>query len=273
MTLPADRSCAERARVPFRKSLAIQTRTMNALAIRFMVTRYGRENLGFLWVVIEPMILCVGVMIVWSFLKGDREHNVSVVAFAFSSYMPLTVQRHVMSCGIYMLRMTKAALLTHRYITQLDGLISRMFMEFIGATAACLLIYFILTTVGLMEPAHDVGTMLIGWCMMGCIGAGFACLYAGASEFSEIPEKFFQPVQYFLLPVSGTFFMVDWLPSGAQHYVTYIPMVSAFEMFRSGLFGPSITAHYFPFYGFACAAIMVAVGLLLIEWVSDRVQP
>lgn len=245
---------------------------MNALAVRFMVTRYGRENLGFLWVVIEPMILCVGVMIVWSFLKGDREHNINVVAFAFSSYMPLTVQRHVMSSGVHMLRVTKAALLNHRYITQLDGLISRIFMEFLGATAACLLIYLALVTIGLMEPAYDVGNMLVGWCMMGCIGAGFACIYAGASEYSEVLEKFFQPVQYFLLPISGTFFMVDWLPSEFQHYVTYVPTVNAFEMFRSGLFGPSITAHYFPLYGFSCAAVMIAAGLLFIEWVKDRVQ-
>ena len=77
-------------RVSFMRSLAIQARTMNALAVRFMVTRYGRENVGFLWVILEPMILCVGVMVIWSFLKGSIEHGVQIVAFAFSSYMPLT---------------------------------------------------------------------------------------------------------------------------------------------------------------------------------------
>ncbi|POR53306.1 ABC transporter permease [Bosea psychrotolerans] len=259
-------------RVSFMRSLAIQARTMNALAVRFMVTRYGRENVGFLWVILEPMILCVGVMVIWSFLKGSIEHGVQIVAFAFSSYMPLTLQRHVSSSGVFMLRLSKAILLNHRYITHIDSLTSRMFMEFIGTSAACLVIYTILLAIGLIEPAYDLGTMLIGWLMMGCIATGFACIYAGASECSEVVEKFFQPVQYFLLPVSGTFFMVDWLPSNLHQYITYVPTVNAFEMFRAGLFGPNVTTHYFVLYGFSCGAIMIAVGLLLIEWVQDRVQ-
>ncbi len=259
-------------RVSFRRSLALQIRTMNALAVRFMVTRYGRENIGFLWVVLEPMILCVGVMVVWSFLKGAFEHNVQIIAFVFSSYMPLTLQRHIMTAGVFLLRINKSVLLNHRLITHIDSLISRIFMEFLGATAATMLIYAILVSTRLIDPLYDIGNMIAGWLMMGCIAAGFACIYAALSEYSEVMEKLFQPVQYFLLPVSGTFFMVDWLPTSAHYYVTFVPTVNAFEMFRSGLFGPGVTTHYYPFYGFATGIVMIAVGLLLIDWIKDRVE-
>ncbi|HEV7257950.1 MAG TPA: sugar ABC transporter permease [Bosea sp. (in: a-proteobacteria)] len=253
-------------------SLALQARTMNALAIRFMVTRYGRENIGFLWVVLEPMLLCVGVMVVWSVLKGSFEHGVQIIAFVFSSYMPLTLQRHIMSSGVFILRMNKGVLLTHRLITHLDSLISRIFMEFLGATAATLVIYAILIATRLIEPAYSYENMLLGWLMMGCIGTGFACIYAGLSEISEAVEKFFQPVQYFLLPVSGTFFMVDWLPSSTHEYLLLVPTVNAFELFRSGVFGPNVVTHYDMFYGFSSGLIMTAVGLLLIEAVKDRLD-
>ena len=259
-------------RTSFLRSLGLQARTMNALAIRFMLTRYGRENVGFLWMVLEPMLLCVGVMVVWSFLKGAFEHNVQIVAFVFSSYMPLTLQRHVMSAGVFLLRMSKNVLQTHRLITHLDTLLSRIFMEFIGATAATLVIYAILIGTWIIEPAYDYGLMLIAWLMMASIGAGFCCIYAGLSEMSEAVEKFFQPVQYFLLPVSGTFFMVDWLPSATHEYLLLVPTVNAFEMFRAGLFGPGVVTHYNVAYGFISGLFMIAAGLLLIEAVKDRVE-
>ena len=42
--------------------LAMRVRVLEALAVRDMMMRYGRGNLGFLWVLLEPMILTVGVM-------------------------------------------------------------------------------------------------------------------------------------------------------------------------------------------------------------------
>ena len=49
--------------------------------IRELVTRFGRENIGFLWIMVEPLLFAGLVGIVWRFMKGPEEHGVSIVAF------------------------------------------------------------------------------------------------------------------------------------------------------------------------------------------------
>jgi len=264
-----ERSAGAR-RASFLRSLAIQSRTMSALAVRFMMTRYGRENIGFLWVILEPMLLCVGVMALWSALKGGYEHGVQIIAIVFTGYMPLTLQRHLSSAGIFILRSSKNTLI-HRNVTYFDNLISRLSMEFVATSTAASIIYIVLIVTRLIEPAHDFGMILIGWLLMGCIASAMGCLYAGISELSEVVEKFMPAFNYLMLPLSGCFFMVDWLPFKAQQLVLYIPLVHAFEAIRAGMFGPSIITHYSLFYGFSCAVVMASVGFMLITWVRDRV--
>ena len=50
-----------RASAPsLRDSLRVQGRVLVALLLREMLTRYGRHNIGFLWVFVEPMIFTLG---------------------------------------------------------------------------------------------------------------------------------------------------------------------------------------------------------------------
>jgi capsular polysaccharide transport system permease protein len=50
---------------PFLKCLGIQLRVLHALMMRELITRYGRDNLGVLWLVGEPMIFTLGVTTLW----------------------------------------------------------------------------------------------------------------------------------------------------------------------------------------------------------------
>ncbi|OSI13639.1 sugar ABC transporter permease, partial [Neisseria dumasiana] len=43
----------------FWESLAIQKRVVGALLMREIITRYGRNNIGFLWLFVEPLLMTV----------------------------------------------------------------------------------------------------------------------------------------------------------------------------------------------------------------------
>ncbi len=254
----------------FLRSLIVQFRVISALAVRFLMTRYGRGNLGFLWVIVEPMILCVGVMALWSVLKGGYEHGIQLVALIYTGYMPLTLQRHLCASGIFIMRSSKSTLI-HRNISYYDNLLVRVALEFISTTAAAAMIYLFLFLFKLIGPMYSFGTVLLGWTMMACMATGMAFLYAGLSESYEVVEKFLPAVNYLILPISGCFFMVDWLPYEAQQIIQYMPLVHAFEAVRAGMFGPSIVSHFSAFYGFSFGLILISVGMILINAVRDRV--
>ena len=49
-----------------RESWRIQRRVIWALVMREILTRYGRHNIGFLWLFVEPMIFTLLVTLLWS---------------------------------------------------------------------------------------------------------------------------------------------------------------------------------------------------------------
>src|SRR5579884_2661625 len=70
-----------------------QRRVISALMMRELITRFGRENIGFLWIMVEPLLFAVFVGILWSFMKGPEEHGIGIVAFVASGYIPLVMFR------------------------------------------------------------------------------------------------------------------------------------------------------------------------------------
>ena len=48
------------------RSLFIQSRTLHALMMREVITRFGRDNLGTLWLIAEPMMFTLGVAALWT---------------------------------------------------------------------------------------------------------------------------------------------------------------------------------------------------------------
>lgn len=244
--------------------LATQFRVIRALVVRDMMTRYGRSNIGFLWVVLEPMILTTGVAAIWAITRQSYEHGLHVVSFVISGYMPLTLWRHLSNGGSNLIRQS-VPVLYHRRLTLIDVVIARAVTEFISVTLAFFIIYGTLLATGVVEVVDDPGLMLLGWLLLAGIGFAASLVIAGMTEFSEAADRFVQPMQYLLIPLSGAFYMVDWLPPLAQRVVLYNPMIHCYEMFRSGFFGEGVTVHYQIWYPLLWIAVLITVGLKMLD--------
>lgn len=238
----------------------IQARTIRAITLRTVFVRYGRNNIGFVWTIIEPMILCLGVMFVWS-LMGAQKHGVTVAEVVFTGYMPLTLWRHMTNGGVRLFTSSRD-LLFHRRITLFDILFGRIVLEFIGTSAALLAVWIVLNSFGVIQDIARLDLLLLGWLMMAFAAMAFCAVLATLTEYSETSERFVQPMQYLNIPLSGCFFFVDWLPPWAQTLILYHPLVHCYEAFRAGYFGDAITTYFsFPYFA-ACAFVMSFVGIL-----------
>ncbi|MGI4747326.1 MAG: hypothetical protein ACRYFY_14990 [Janthinobacterium lividum] len=47
---------------------------------RELHTRYGRETIGFLWIIGEPILFCGGVTILWTAMRPTHEHGLPMTA-------------------------------------------------------------------------------------------------------------------------------------------------------------------------------------------------
>jgi capsular polysaccharide transport system permease protein len=244
----------------FRQHIA----TIEALIVRDLMVRFGRQDLGFVWAVIEPMILVTGVLGVWSLLHGTDIRGIPVLSFIITGYMPLTVWRHTTGSMTRLLH-NQAVLLYHRPITHFDIVFARLFLELLATTTALLVIGFVLISIGLMAPVADWSLALLGWTLTCAYFGGMGMVIAGTTQLWEKAEKFVQPVNYFALPISGVFFMVDWLPSWAQHAVLWNPSVNCIEILRAGVIGPDIATHFDIVYVVLATIALLVLGLSFVR--------
>jgi capsular polysaccharide transport system permease protein len=253
-----------------RHGLQFASRTLIALLMRDIISRYGRTNLAFLWLIIEPLILCVGVMIIWSFIHHDS-HGIPLIAFIVSGYMPLTLWRHISSHAVTCIK-HNTALFYHRSVKPLDALFASAILEFIGTSMALIVVLTTLTMAGLLEPNFRLDLVIGGWLFMAALSFGIGLILTALAEEFDFVEKLVAPFQYLMLPISGCFFMVSWLPTWTRNLALYVPTVHCYEMFRAGLLGESVETHFSFTYLTTVCMIATAVGLIMVRRAASAIH-
>lgn len=247
----------------------IQIRVIHALMIRELNTRYGRDNIGFLWIMVEPLLFAGLVALGWRLLKGSEEHGVSIVAFVITGYIPITLFRHGLarSAAIFT---ANSSLMYHRQIKILDFVLVRFFIELLGCMMGYVFIACILIAVGQFPIPDDIGLFLAGWLIYAFFTLSICFIVAPVSEMSEVVEKFLPVTTYIMIPFSGLFTMASWLTPSVREYMLLSPFVNAMEMMRKGVFGDAVTSYYDPWNPIICSVVATAIGLALCRNIRKR---
>jgi ABC-type polysaccharide/polyol phosphate export permease len=252
------------------RSLAIQRRVIWALMMREVITRFGRENIGVLWLFGEPMLFTLGVAALWTAAGFNHGSTLPIVAFAITGYSSVLMWRNTVG------RCTGAVqgninLLYHRNVRVIDVFIARIVLEMAGATASFTVLLLVFWGVGWIKAPDDMLLVAAGWLMLAWFGAALATLVGAATTYSEIIDRLWHPTAYLLFPLSGAAFMVDWLPAAMQRVVLLLPMVHGVELMREGYFGRIVRTHYDMNYMASVNLGLTIAGLFLLRDASRRV--
>jgi ABC-type polysaccharide/polyol phosphate export permease len=254
------------------QSFHIQIRVIWALILREIITRYGRHNIGFLWLFVEPMLFTLGVAGLWTIAGLHHGSDLPIIAFALTGYSTVLLWRNMPNRCVGSV-MPNSALMYHRNVRIIDIFLSRVALEGIGATMSFVTLSMIFIFLEWMEPPEDALKVVWAWLLTGWFGAAFAMLLGAWSEKSEIIEKLWHPAAYLLFPLSGAAYLVDALPKDFQDAVLWLPMVHGTEMVREGYFGSKIVAHYDVGYLVMCNMILTVFALALERIVSRDFVP
>jgi capsular polysaccharide transport system permease protein len=247
----------------------IQVRVIGALMLRELTTRFGRENIGFLWMMAEPLLFALLVGLLWRVLKGPVEAGVDIVAFIVTGYIPLVLFRTSVSRGVKSFT-ANGGLMYHRQITVLDLLLVRFLIELIGHAMAYLFIGTVLCVLGFFPVPYDLGFLVLGGFYYAFFTLAVMLVVAPLSEMSEVVEKIIPVTTYLMIPFSGAFSFVSLLTPSVANALLYSPPVHGMEMMRYGVFGPSIDPHFDYLSPFMFNLPCMALGLLLCRIVRQR---
>lgn len=252
-----------------RKGWGIQVRVVQALMVRELTTRFGRENIGFLWIMVEPMLFAGLVGLLWRVMKGATDFGLDIVVFVISGYIPLVLFRSAVNRSLNCFT-ANGALLYHRQVKILDLILVRFLIELVGHMMAYLVIALALGALGFFPFPYDMGFLLLGWAYYALFTLAVCLVIAPISEMNEVLEKFIPVTTYLMVPLSGAFFILSALQPNVAKYLLYSPPVHAMEMMRFGIFGPSIAPHYDFIYPLMFCFPCLAVGLFLCRVMRKR---
>jgi len=253
------------------RGVKVQWRVIKALILREMITRFGRHNIGFLWMFIEPMMFSIGITVLWAWTGGHTKGTIPVAGFALTGYSAIVGWRNSINRTSGSIKANRA-LLYHRVITIFDIAFSRAVLEFMAVSVSLVVLTFAFVRLDLMDLPADPLQAVLAWALLGWFftAAGLVSVYL--DERSEIFERVWHVFMYLTLPLTGAFSMVSWLPTGAQEFILYSPMVHGVEMLREGYFGGGIRAEYDIGYFVTCNLVLTAVALLLVRRVGKLLR-
>ncbi|MEC3948369.1 ABC transporter permease [Sphingobium sp. HWE2-09] len=254
-----------------RNGWAIQVRVIHALMIRELITRFGRENIGFLWIMAEPLLFGGLVGIIWHFTHGATEHGMGIMAFVATGYIPITLFRHSVSRSVAVFTVNQS-LLYHRQIKVVDFIFARFIIELLGGMMAYVFMAVVLYFVGEFPIPDDVGLLIAGWFLYALFCLSLCLIIAPLSEMSEAMEKFVPVTTYVMIPFSGLLYLVSWAHPSVRPYLLLSPFVNCMEMMRKGIWGADITAYYNIWNPIGCSVVCMVFGLILCRVVRRKLS-
>ncbi|WP_059413225.1 ABC transporter permease [Cupriavidus basilensis] len=218
----------------FRRGLRAQLRVIGALILRELHTRYGRENIGYLWLIGEPMLLAGSVALIH---LGDTHHRGAIlpIPFTLGGYCVFIIFRSIITRAEGALHANQP-LLYHRMVTIFDMLAARALLEGASSTVALALLLAGACALGVGDPPARPLLLLAALALMMWFSFGLSMLVCAVTYTSKMANRLIHPIVYLAMPMSGAFFLLRWIPEPYRGWLSWVPLTQIFELLRVGQF-------------------------------------
>jgi capsular polysaccharide transport system permease protein len=255
----------------FASALKTQGNVIGALIMRELHTRFGRENIGYLWIFAEPMLLAAAVALLHAGQHLPLSGNIRPVPFAISGYALFILFRSTVSRAETLLEANRP-LLHHRQVTILDMLVARALLEMASIATVLTILLTGSWFLGLADPPADFLAVAAALILIGWFSFAMSLLICALSHESPLIGRLVHPLLYLMMPLSGAFFAMLWLPAEWREMAQWIPLVPMFELLKVGMFAGYPADYVDLVYAMSLCATLTIVGLVLLRLIRSRVQ-
>jgi len=253
------------------RGLAVQTHVVGALLMRELHTRFGRDNIGYLWAVFEPGLLALAVTVMHLAASSRTGFGLDPIPFWVVGYTPFCMFRFMVLRAEAAIESNRT-LLYHRMVTITDLLIARNLLEFASAVMAKAILVGFAWLCGMGNLPDRPILMMAGLAQLWWLSFGISLVVAAASENSTVVQRIIHPATYVSLPLSGAFFLLKWIPHPWRDYLAWSPLISPFEQIREGQFATFDSAYVDPAYVIGWSLVLTILGLFAIRITRRRMH-
>ena len=253
------------------EAILIQQRVIKALIMRELHTRYGRENIGYLWLILEPMLLASIIGLVHA--KGSHVHDgdIGSVPLALLGYCNFMVFRSLFNRGEGAIEQN-LPLMYHRTVKPLDVLLGRALLDTAGCWVAFAILMGAALALGMTHFPARPGWMIFGMLMMLWFAFAASLAVAGLTYERRVLGRLVHPLSYVMMPLSGAFFTMAMLPKQLREVFLWIPLAHIFEILRYGWFYSATDKYISLSYLLAWQLSLTLLGLILLSGARKRIH-
>jgi len=255
----------------FYHDLTLQLDVIGALVMRELHTRFGRNNIGYLWLIGEPLLLATVIGTLHAFQPSHFGSSMAPVPFSILGYCVFIIFRGIFNRAESLLE-GSLPLMYHRMISVINLSIARIVVETAGCVCSLIILMSLAIMLGYASlPARPLYLILsVGWMAWLSFSMGLNCTHLTFER--PTLGRLVHPFTYFMMPLSGAFLPVDWMPSNIRPYYEWNPMVTVFEYARYGMFEDGSARHLYPGYLTACCAFFTYSGLFGVRRLRSRIH-
>jgi capsular polysaccharide transport system permease protein len=248
-----------------------QHAVMRALVVRELQTRFGRDNIGYLWVIAEPMMLASVITLLHFVIDGRVTGGMGPYPFTLLGYTIFIIFRNTFNRSEGILQSSNN-LFYHAQVTPFDVVLAKATVETLACVSALVILMGIGIALGLADlPARPL-YLFVGILAMSIITVGMSLLSAVGTYKSEVLAHFIHPFSYFMFPLSGAFITMDFLPPWARSIMAWNPLMTVFETVRYGYFQSASDKYIDPAYLIAFCAVVIFAGTLAVRRVKEDIH-
>lgn len=252
-------------------ALVVQGRVIGALILRELHTRYGRENIGYLWLILEPMLLASMIALIHSRAHRITGGDIEPIAMSIVGYCNFMTFRSIFGRAEGAIE-SNLPLLYHRTVKPWDILVARALLETAGTWLAFFILIGLAIATGFSNPPVRPAILLAGMVSMVLLSMGGAFVICGITHDNKALGRLVHPFTYIMMPLSGAFFAMDAMPGPIRDILLYNPLPHVFETLRHGWFRASKATYIDPVYLGCWILGLWLVGLLLLSVVRRRIH-
>lgn len=241
-----------------------RTRTIIALMLREMSTRYGRSPGGYIWAILDPLGTTLLLAIAFSLLMHSPPLGASFILFKATGMMPFNVYGNIWGVTSHAIGFSRP-LLRYPGVGWLDAVLARLILNTLTSALVTLIIFVGILSFQDTRTVLDFQSILLSMTLAVMFGFGVGC--ANSYLFARFPawEHTWNILNRPMFLASGILFVFEDMPKIAQNILWYNPLVHIIALMRRGFY-PMYYADWVSVpYVLTWALVPMVFGLLLLR--------
>lgn len=239
-------------------------RIIVALVLREMATTYGKSAGGYIWAVIEPILGIALLSLLFSMTFNSPALGSNFPLFYATGFLPFTMFNGLAAKVALSIRFSRP-FLAYPSVTFIDTMIARALLTTLTNVAVIAIVITGIFIIYQIPLVIDMAAIFESLVLIALLGVGVGTTNCYLMTAFPVWERTWHIITRPLFLVSGVLFLYDFMPTQAQQFLWYNPLLHCIGLMRRGIY-PTYEAAYINMeYVVGVSVVLLVFGLLMLK--------